>query len=114
MKQKFFAPHTGEITCAAATNMNLEVNAMNKYFTQDGLPTFFLWFECKYLGQPNIFGDVAFDNCYDKKLPLDNKYSSIRDHLNPYDEQMMEMFEQAWKEYKQFIHILKGIRADQK
>ena len=44
---------------------------MNKYFTQDGLPTFFLWFECKYLGQPNIFGDVAFDNCYDKKLPLD-------------------------------------------
>ena len=68
----------------------------------------------RHLGQPNIFGDVAFDNCYDKKLPLDNKYSSIRDHLNPYDEQMMEMFEQAWKEYKQFIRILKGIRADQK
>lgn len=87
---------------------------MNKYFTKDGVPTYYLWLQCKYLGQPNIFGDVAFDNNYDTNWPLDNKYSSIKRHMKAYDGPMEAMFEQSWKEYKLFVRSWRNVQEDVK
>lgn len=84
----------------------------NLYFTKDGIPTFYLWFTCKYLGQPNIYGDIAFDNHWDKSWPLDNKYSSIRRHLHPSDERMMEVLDETWPEYKRFVNTERKIKVE--
>lgn len=92
-------------------NMNKDVN-QDQLFTKDGMPTYYHWFQCKYLGQLNIFGDVAFDNNYDKNWPQDNKYSSIKRHLKAYDGRMKEMFEESWREYKQFVRTWKKVQAD--
>ena len=49
--------------------------------TANGEITFYAWMICRYLGQPTPISDIAFDMAFDKNWPLDNKYTSIRNHL---------------------------------
>ena len=67
--------------------------------TANGEIAFYTWMMRRYLGQPTPISDIAFGMAFDKNWPLDNKYTSIRNHLGTNDDRLMELFEWCWKEY---------------
>ena len=82
----------------------------NLAVTANGEITFYAWMMCRYLGQPTPISDIAFDMAFDENWPLDNKYTSIRNHLGTNDDRLMELFERCWKEYRQTVKFLKELK----